>query len=181
LSRYQPPDVPGRTRDLVRSVAVTALEIVVAVGLATGAIAALQSTAPAAGLGIVYLLAVLTVAIRRGDVPALVTSILSVLTLNFLFITPRYHLQIAHSQDVVDLAILLIAAVVVGRLAGAVRQRTAEAHERARIATAHEREAALLADIAAAILRERSLAAQLQSVGQRIAARLRRGEHSGGA
>ena len=49
------------------SVAITALEIVVAVALATGAIAALQSTAPAAGLGIVYLLAVLTLAIRRGE------------------------------------------------------------------------------------------------------------------
>jgi two-component system sensor histidine kinase KdpD len=155
---------------MARSVAITALEIVVAVGLATGAIAALQSTAPAAGLGIVYLLAVLTVAIRRGELPALVASILSVLTLNFLFIAPRYHLQIAHSQDFVELAVLLIAAVVVGRLAAVARQRTAEAHERARVATAHEREAALLADIAAAILSEGSLAAQLDSVGNRIAA-----------
>jgi two-component system, OmpR family, sensor histidine kinase KdpD len=155
---------------MVRSVAITALEIVVAVGLATGAIAALQSTAPAAGLGIVYLLAVLSVAIRRGELPALVASILSVLTLNFLFIAPRYHLQIAHSQDFVELAVLLIAAVVVGRLAAVARQRTAEAHERARVATAHEREAALLADTAAAILSEGSLAAQLESVGARIAA-----------
>jgi two-component system sensor histidine kinase KdpD len=170
MSRYQPPDEPRRTEDVVRSVAITALEIVVAVGLATGAIAALQSTAPAAGLGIIYLLAVLTLAIHRGEVPALVASILSVLTLNFLFITPRYHLQIAHSQDVVELAVLLIAAVVVGRLAAVARQRTAEAHERARVATAHEREAALLADIAAAILSEGSLGAQLESVGERIAA-----------
>jgi two-component system sensor histidine kinase KdpD len=170
MSRYQPPDEPRRTEHVVRSVAITALEIVVAVGLATGAIAALQSTAPAAGLGIIYLLAVLTLAIHRGEVPALVASILSVLTLNFLFITPRYHLQIAHSQDVVELAVLLIAAVVVGRLAAVARQRTAEAHERARVATAHEREAALLADIAAAILSEGSLGAQLESVGARIAA-----------
>ncbi|HEY3945353.1 MAG TPA: DUF4118 domain-containing protein, partial [Solirubrobacteraceae bacterium] len=148
----------------------TALEIVVAVGLATGVIAALQSTAPAAGLGIVYLLAVLTLAIRRGEIPALVASILSVLTLNYFFIVPRHRFAIAHSQDVVELAVLLIAAVVVGRLAGVARQRAAEAEERARVATAREREAALLADTAAAILSEGSLGAQLERVGERIAA-----------
>jgi two-component system sensor histidine kinase KdpD len=155
---------------VARSVAVTALEIVVAVGLATGVIAALQSTAPAAGLGIIYLLAVLTLAIRRGEIPALVASVLSVLTLNYFFIVPRHRFAIAHSQDVVELAVLLIAAVVVGRLAGVARQRAAEAEERARVATAHEREAALLADTAAAILSEGSLGAQLERVGERIAA-----------
>ncbi len=126
----------------------------VAVAVASAAIAALQSTAPAAGLGIIYLLAVLTLAIRRGEVPALIASVLSVLTLNYFFIVPRHRFAIAHSQDVVELAVLLIAAVVVGRLAGVARQRAAEAEKRARIATAHEREAALLADTAAAILSE---------------------------
>lgn len=133
-------------------------------------IAALQSTAPAAGLGIIYLLAVLALAIRRGEVPALVASILSVLTLNYFFIVPRHRFAIAHSQDVVELAVLLIAAVVVGRLAGVARQRAAEAEKRAQVATAREREAALLADTAAAILSEGSLGAQLESVGKRIAA-----------
>ena len=154
----------------MRLVAITGLEIVVAVGLATAGIAALQSTAPAAGLGIVYLLAVLTLAIRRGEIPALIASILSVLTLNYFFIVPRHRFTIAHSQDVVELAVLLIAAVVVGRLAGVARQRAAEAEERARVATAREREAALLADTTAAILSEGSLSAQLESVGKRIAA-----------
>jgi two-component system sensor histidine kinase KdpD len=158
------------TPDLLRSVTINAVEIVVAVGLATAAIAALQSTAPAAGLGIVYLLAVLTLAIRRGELPALIASILGVLTLNYFFIVPRHRFAIAHSQDVVELAVLLIASVVVGRLAAVARQRAAEAEERARIATAHEREATLLADTAAAILSEGSLAAQLESVGKRIAA-----------
>ncbi len=148
----------------------SALEIVVAVALATAAIAALHHTAPAAGLGIVYLLAVLTVAIRRGELSALVTSILSVLTLNYLFIVPLHRFAIAHSQDVVELAVLLIAAVVVGRLAAIARQRAGEAEERARVATAHEREAELLADTATAILTGESLAAALENVGARIAA-----------
>ncbi len=148
----------------------SALEIVVAVGLATAAIAALQQTAPAAGLGIVYLLAVLTVAIRRGELSALITSILSVLTLNYLFIVPLHRFAIAHSQDVVELAVLLIAAVVVGRLAAIARQRAGEADARARVATAHEREAELLADTATAILTGESLSVALENVGKRIAA-----------
>jgi two-component system sensor histidine kinase KdpD len=155
-------------RDL-RTIAVTCAEIVVAVGAATGVIAALQSTAQAAGLGIIYLLAVLTLAIRRGQLAALVASVLSALTLNYLFIPPRHTLTIAHSQDVVELVVLLITAVVVGRLAAVARQRAADAEERARVATAHEREAELLAETASAILTGESLSAQLESVGSRLA------------
>jgi two-component system sensor histidine kinase KdpD len=156
-----------RTRSL-SSVAIAATEVVIAVGAATGAIAALQSTAPPAGLGIVYLLAVLAVAIRRGQFAALATAVLGVLTLNYLFISPRHQLTIAHSQDVVELTVLLIAAVVVGRLAALARRQAAQADDRARIATAREREAELLAETAAGILAHESLKAQLQSVGSRI-------------
>jgi two-component system sensor histidine kinase KdpD len=163
-------DRAPRTSRELRAGLVVAAEIAVAVAVATGVIAALQSTAPAAGLGIVYLLAVLALAIRRGELAALVTSVLSVLTLNYLFITPRHQLTIAHSQDVVELIVLLIAAVVVGRLAAIARQRAAEAEQRARVATTHEHQAALLADTAAAILTGESLSAQLDSVGKRVAA-----------
>lgn len=154
----------------LRSGAVVGAEIVAAIGIATGLVAALQSTAPAVGLGIIYLLAVLAIAIRRGEVPALLTSLLSVLTLNYLFVTPRHRLAISHSQDVVELVVLLIAAVVVGRLASIARQRTSEAEERALIASAREREAKLLADTAAAILARASLSDQLESIGNRVAA-----------
>jgi len=159
-----------RARLALRSVGPTVAEVVIAVGLATGAIAALQSTAPPAGLGIVYLLAVMAVAIRRGQFAALTTAVLGVLTLNYLFISPRHRLTIAHSQDVVELTVLLIAAVVVGRLAALARRQAAEAEDRAGVAAAREREAELLAETAAGILAHESLSAQLQSVGSRISA-----------
>ena len=152
-----------------RSVAMAAAEVVIAVAVATAIIAALQSTAPPAGLGIVYLLAVLAVAIRRGQWAALVAAVVSVLTLNYLFITPRHRLSISHSQDVVELGVLLIAAVVVGRLAAVARHRTVEAEDRARVAAAHEREAQVLADTAAGLLSHESLSDQLDSVGNRLA------------
>jgi two-component system sensor histidine kinase KdpD len=153
-----------------RVVALPALEVVLAVAAATGGVAVLQSTAPAAGLGILYLLAVLAVAIRRGEVPALVAAVLSVVTLNYLFIVPRHRLAIAHSQDVVELTVLLITAIVVGRLAATGRQRAAEADRRARIAAAREREATLLAGAASAILGGRTIPAALERIGKCVAA-----------
>jgi two-component system, OmpR family, sensor histidine kinase KdpD len=152
-----------------RVAAIAAVEIVAAVGVATGAIAALQSTAPASGLGVIYLLSVLVIAIRRGQVAALVAAVLSMLTLNYLFITPRHRLTIAHSQDVVELVVLLIVAVVVGRLAAVGRARAAEAESRAGLAAAREREAKLVAEAASAILAGDSVVAQLESIGSRIA------------
>ena len=66
--------------------------------LATGGVAALQSSTPVEGLAILYLLAVLAVAIRRGQVPALITAMLGGLTLNYFFVPPRHKLAIAHSR-----------------------------------------------------------------------------------
>jgi two-component system, OmpR family, sensor histidine kinase KdpD len=152
-----------------RSAAIAGVEIVAAVGVATGAIAALQSTAPATGLGVIYLLSVLVIAIRRGQLAALVTALLSMLALNYLFIPPRHTLTIAHSQDVVELVVLLIVAVVVGRLAAASRERAAEADSRAKVAAAREREARLLAEVASAILGGDGVVAQLEGIGERIA------------
>ena len=86
---------------------------------------------PPPGSGAIYLLAVLEVAIRRGELAALASALLSVLVLNYFFIAPRHRFAIAHSQDLIELVVFLIAAVVVGRLAALGRQRAAEAEERA--------------------------------------------------
>ena len=100
----------------------TAVEVVVVVGAATAGVAALGSTtSDAAGLGSLYLLAVLLIAIRRGQLAALVTAVLGVLHAQLLLHRPSPPLAIAHSQDLVELIVLLIAAVVVGRLAAAAR------------------------------------------------------------
>jgi two-component system sensor histidine kinase KdpD len=152
-----------------RTVAVRSLEVVGAVGIATAAVALLQSRVSTAGLEMLYLLPVLAIAIYRGQVEALATAVLGVLTVNYLFIEPRHQLAIAHSRDLVELVVLMLAAGVVGRLAATARQRTAEAESRARVATAREREATLLAEAASAILVGSSVAAQLESIGHRIA------------
>lgn len=153
----------------VRALGAGAIEVVLAVALATLGVAALQSTTPAAGLGVLYLPAVLMVAIRRGQLAALVTALVSVLTLNYLFIAPRHRLAIAHSHDVVELVVMLIVAIVVGRLAAIGRERAAEAERRAAIAAAREREAKLLADAASAVLADIGVDGQLRGIGKRVA------------
>ena len=69
----------------------------------------------------------------------------------------------------VELGVLLITAVVVGRLAASGRARAAEAESRARLAARREREATLLAEAASAILAGTSLATQLETMGTRLA------------
>lgn len=138
--------------------------------LATGAVELLDSFTSAAGLGVVYLLAVLFVAIRRGEIPALGTAVLSVLSLNFFFIEPRHRLTVADSENVVALGVLLIAAFVVGRLAHAARSRATEAESQARGAAAREGEAELLAAAGSAVLAGTDIRGQLENVGISVGA-----------
>jgi two-component system sensor histidine kinase KdpD len=160
----------SRTRRGFASAALTGGEALAAVALATGAVGALEQIAPATGLSVLYLLAVLWIAIRHGELPALGTAVVGVLALNYFFIEPRHRLTISSSENVVALAVLMIAAVVVGRLAATSRQRAAEAETRARLATAREREAAMLASAASAVLAGSGIDAQLRAIGDAVAA-----------
>jgi two-component system, OmpR family, sensor histidine kinase KdpD len=160
----------GKYRIGGRQTALAALETLGAVGVATGLVALLEKVAPVTGLGVLYLLAVLFVAIRRGQVAALITAVLSVTTLNFFFIEPRYRLTISDSHNVVALGVFLIAALVVGRLAAVARQRAMEADRRALVATAREREATMLADAASSVLAGRDLETELANIGASLEA-----------
>jgi two-component system sensor histidine kinase KdpD len=141
-----------RSRLSLGRIAATTLETLAWVGLATALVALLDSVAEPAGLGSLYLTAVLAVAIRRGQVAALAAAVIGVLILNFFFIEPLHQLTIADSDNVVALGVLLLAALVVGRLAGQSRERAAEAERRAEQAAAREGEAAMLAEAAEAAL-----------------------------
>ncbi len=149
--------------------AVVCGEIVVAVAAATGIVALLDGVAPVAGLGVLYLLAVFFIAVRRGEIPALATAVGSVLALNFFFIEPRHHLTIADSRNVASLGVFLIAAVLVGRLASAVRQRASESEIRAQLAAERERETALLAGVASSLVGDTAIERELALPGGRAA------------
>ncbi len=153
----------------VRRAGLVAAEIAATVAAASGLVALLEGVASAASLTVIYLLAVMFVAIRRGEVPGLATALFAVLAENFLFIEPRYRLTISESENVVALVVFLITAVVVGRLAASSRQRAAESDVRATIADAREREAQVLADAASLLLVSGSPESELATIGRSLA------------
>jgi two-component system sensor histidine kinase KdpD len=93
---------------------------------------------------------VLASAVLFGVAYASVVAVASMLAFNFLFLPPVHTLTLADGRNWAALAVYLATAVVAGELAARARRRAAEAEQR-------EREAALLADAAAALLGEASL------------------------
>jgi two-component system, OmpR family, sensor histidine kinase KdpD len=134
-----------------------------AVAAATGLIFALRPVAPALSLGVLYLLAVLPVAVLWGLPYAIVVSVASMLALNWFFLPPRHTLALRDSENWVVLGVYLVTAVVVSGLASGSRRRAAEAEQR-------EREAALLADVAAMLLEDTHVQAHLREIARRVAA-----------
>ncbi len=119
---------------------------VLAVAVASGAIAALDRWVPVLSLAILYLLAVLPVAIVWGIGPAVLVSVGSMLTFNFFFLPPVHTFTLADSQNWLALVVFAVTAVVVGELAARARRRA--------------REAALLAERATTLADERERLAQ---------------------
>src|SRR5690349_18657584 len=158
-------DAEGPHRTDAARIAIVSAEIVLSVAVVTGIVALLDEVAPVTGLGILYILAVLFIAVRRGQVAAIATAVVSVLALNFFFIEPRYRLTIADSHNVVALGVFLVVALVVGRLAATARTQAEEAERRALLASAREREAMILAEAASSLLAGENVATQLQRMG----------------
>jgi two-component system sensor histidine kinase KdpD len=117
---------------------------------ATLLVYALKPIAPVLSLGVVYTLAVLATAVFWGLGLAVVVAVASMVAFNFLFLPPVHKLTLADGRNWTALAVYVVTAVVASELATRARRRAAEAEQR-------ERESALLADAAAALLQEASL------------------------
>jgi two-component system sensor histidine kinase KdpD len=135
---------------------------VTALALVTGLIFALDQVAPVLSLGVLYIFAVLPVAIVGGLPYAVPVAIASMLAFNFFFLPPRHSLQLTESENWVALAVYLVTAVVVSELAVRSRRRAADAEQRAR-------EAALLAEVSAALLESEHVQSELRGIGMRVA------------
>ena len=100
-----------------------------AVALVTGVIFGLKAVAPVLGLGILYLFAVLPVAVFFGLGYALAVSIASMLAFNFFFLPPLHTLALTDSENWVALAVFVVTAFVVSELATRARRRVLVAAE----------------------------------------------------
>jgi two-component system sensor histidine kinase KdpD len=102
---------------------------VIAVALVTGAVFALRPLAPVLSLGVLYVVAVVAVAVLYGLAYAIPVSVASMLTFNFLFLPPVHTLALHDSANWVALAVYIAVAVVVSELATRSRRLAREAVE----------------------------------------------------
>ena len=80
-------------------------------------------------VALVFVLAVMLVAMRWSSGPALWGAILAMLLFNFFFIPPIHTLAIAGSENWVALVAFVITALVVGQLSSRARRRARQAEE----------------------------------------------------
>jgi two-component system sensor histidine kinase KdpD len=83
----------------------------------------LDRTFRSSDLGMIFLGAVLAVAVRQGLRPALLAAGLAFLVYNYLFLEPRYSFVIGSPTDLLTLFVFLAVALVAGFLAGRVRDQ----------------------------------------------------------
>ncbi|WP_223510531.1 DUF4118 domain-containing protein, partial [Pseudomonas sp. BF-RE-03] len=93
----------------------------VATVLASALAWAVASVLPLPNISLVFLAAVLLVAVRSSLGPALACAALSFLTYDFLFIPPNFSFSIQREEDVLTLLFFLLMAALTGNLAA--RQR----------------------------------------------------------
>jgi two-component system sensor histidine kinase KdpD len=113
----------------VKGHAIRLLVSATAVAVVTGAVFALKTIAPVLSLGVLYIFAVLPVAVFYGLGYALGVSIASMLAFNFFFLPPVHTLALTDSENWVALAVYLVTAVVVSELAALARRRAHAAAE----------------------------------------------------
>jgi two-component system sensor histidine kinase KdpD len=93
----------------------------------TGAIALLQPHIPVLSLAVLYLLAIIPVAVAWGIAYAVGTAIASMLAFNFFFVQPLYTFTIQDTKNWFALLVFVVTAVVVSELASRSRRRAEEA------------------------------------------------------
>jgi two-component system sensor histidine kinase KdpD len=77
-----------------------------------------------------YLIPVMIAGYRLGLAPALVAAVAGVLWSGFLFFTPQYSLYITRPQEIINLILFTLVALVVSQLANAAKHQTLLARKR---------------------------------------------------
>jgi two-component system sensor histidine kinase KdpD len=98
-----------------------------ALALVTGAIELLKGRVPVLSLAVLYLLAIIPVAVAWGLLYGIGTAIGSMLAFNFFFLPPLYTLTLQDTRNWFALLVFLVTAIVVSELATRSRRRAEEA------------------------------------------------------
>jgi two-component system sensor histidine kinase KdpD len=114
-------------RSLLNAKATGYLGAILGTALVTIVLAPFHPQINSTTVALIFLLVVLLVALFRGSGPALVASVLGMLSFNFFFLPPLYTLSIAHPQNWVALTVFFTTAVAVGQLSARAKRRAEEA------------------------------------------------------
>src|SRR5262245_63430590 len=134
----------------------------VAVALVTALVFGLDAFAPVLSLGVLYVFAVLPVAVLFGLAYALLVSVASMLAFNWFFLEPTHTFRLTDGENWIALAVYLVTAFVVSALAARSRARETEAERRAL-------EASLLAGVAGELLESDHVQNELRGIPTRVA------------
>ena len=106
--------------------------------LTTAALTAFRH-ADLANIAMLYMLMVVLVGVRFGRGPAVFAAVANVLAFDFFFVPPRFTFFVDDIQYLLTFAVMLVAGVVVGQLAGGIRyQASVAAHREKRARTLYE-------------------------------------------
>lgn len=83
-----------------------------------------------------FLLAVVLVAVLAGRGAAVLASVLGVALFDFLFVPPRFSLEVSHARHLLTFVVMLVVSLVVGQLTAGLRAQATEAARRERLARA---------------------------------------------
>src|SRR5690348_6425739 len=132
----------------------------------SAAIELLHPYVPLLSLGVLYVFAVLPIAVAWGVGFAVAVSIASMLAFNWFFLPPEHTFQLRDGANWLALTVYLVTAVVVSALAARARRRRDDAEQR-------RREDDVLAVAAGDLLRGTELAAELDKLAALCAGVLR--------
>jgi two-component system, OmpR family, sensor histidine kinase KdpD len=118
-----------------------------------------------ANSSMLYLLAVLAIAVGFGRGAAVFASVSAFVVFDWFFVTPQHQLTVTDPGEWLSLLLFLLVAIVTGQLAAGQRERAREARQR-------EREAVVLYDVVR-LLGEGSSEHVLQAVAERLRSELR--------
>jgi two-component system sensor histidine kinase KdpD len=135
---------------------------VLAVAVVTIAVWLVKPYVPVLSLGVLYVFAVLPVAVLWGPWFAVPVAVASMLAFNWFFLPPTHTFTLADSANWLALAVYTVTAVVVSELAIRGRLRAAAAEQR-------ERESAFFAQLATDLLRGREIGEELTEIASRAA------------
>ena len=121
----------------------------------TAVVELLKAHVPVLSLAVLYLLAILPIAVAWGVVYGGATAVASMLAFNFFFLPPLYTFTIRDSRNWFALVAFLVTAVVVSELAARSRRQALES--------------AMLAQVAGTLLERSEVSTELETIAAEIA------------